>query len=102
MVEQPRFSNGKIGAALPVRVIPRASRNEIVEILNDQTVKIRLVAAPSDQETNQELIRFLAEVLGVSTSKLEVVAGAKGRDKLVSILDITSQEVHNKIIRHLA
>jgi len=102
MVKQPRFTNGKIGAALPIRVIPRASRNEIVEILNDQTVKIRLVASPSEQETNQVLIAFLSEVLGVSSSQMEVVAGAKGRDKLVSILDVTSQEVHNKILRHLA
>ena len=102
MAKQPRFSNGKIGAALPVRVIPRASRNEIVEILNDQTVKIRLVSSPSEQETNQVLIAFLAEVLGVSASQMEVVAGAKGRDKLISILDVTSQEVHNKILRHLS
>ena len=102
MGREPQFSNGKRGAALPVRVIPRAGRNEIVEILNDQTVKIRLVALPSEQETNQELIRFLSEVLGVSASKMEVVAGAKGRDKLVSILDITSQEVHKKILAHLS
>lgn len=102
MVKQPRFSNGKIGAALPVRVIPRASRNEIVEILNDQTVKIRLVAAPTEQETNQELIIFLAEVLGVPPSKLEIVAGMKGRDKLISILDVSTQEVHKKIISHLS
>ncbi len=102
MVKQPRFSNGKIGAALPVRVIPRASRNEIVEILSDQTVKIRLVSPPTEPETNQELIRFLSQVLGVASSKLEVVAGVKGRDKLVSILDVTSQEVHKKIISHLA
>jgi uncharacterized protein (TIGR00251 family) len=90
------------GAALPVRVIPRASRNEIVEILNDQTIKIRLIAAPSEKETNQMLIKFLSEVLGVSSSKMEVVAGAQGRDKLVTILDVSSQEVHNKILRHLS
>ena len=101
-MKEPRFSDGRIGAALPVSVIPRASRNQIVEVLNDQTVKIRLVAAPSEQETNQELIRFLSEVLGVAASQLEVVAGAKGRDKLISILDISSQEVHQKIIAHLA
>ncbi len=101
MRKQPHFSDGKRGAALPVRVIPRASRNEIVEILSDQTVKIRLVAPPDEQHTNRELINFLADVLGVSASKLEVVAGISGRDKLVSILDVTSQEVHNKILRHL-
>ena len=38
--------DGKKGSALAVRVTPRASRNEIVEILSDGTVKIRLTSPP--------------------------------------------------------
>ena len=102
MARKVKFSDGKKGAALPVRVIPRASRNEIAEILADQTVKVRLVSSANEQETNQELIGFLAEVLGVPANKMEIVAGSKGRDKLVSILDISSTEVHQRIVGHLA
>ncbi|MBN2043609.1 MAG: DUF167 domain-containing protein [Anaerolineales bacterium] len=102
MARKVKFSDGKIGAALPVRVIPRASRNEIAEILADHTVKVRLVSTANEQETNQELIGFLSEVLGVPASKMEIVAGNSGRDKLVSILDITSLEVHQRILGHLA
>lgn len=101
MAKEPKFSNGRIGAALPVRVIPRATKNEIVEILSDQTVKIRLVASPADNETNQELISFLAGLLGLPKSSLEIVAGESGRDKLVSILDITSQDLNQKILQSL-
>jgi len=101
MAKEPRFSNGRRGAALPVRVIPRASKNEIVEILSDQTVKIRLVAPPADHETNQELISFLADVLNMPKSSFEIVAGESGRDKLISILDITSQELNRKILQNL-
>lgn len=102
MARKVKFSDGKKGAALPVRVIPRASRNEIAEILSDQTVKVRLVSHANEQETNKELIGFLAEVLGVPASNMEIVAGSRGRDKLVSILDITSQEVHQRILGHLS
>ena len=102
MARKVKFSDGKKGAALPVRVIPRASRNEIAEILADQTVKVRLISSANEQETNQELIGFLAEVLGVPANKMEIVAGSKGRDKLVSILDISSIEVHQRIVGHLA
>ncbi len=102
MARGTRFSDGKKGAALPIRVIPRASRNEIVEILSDQTVKIRLVAPPVDGAANEELIKFLSDILDVPKSKIEIVAGATGRDKLVSILDISSQEVHQKILAHLS
>ena len=102
MAKVPKFSNGKRGAALPVRVIPRASRNEVAEILSDQTVKIRLVSPPGEQETNEELIGYLSKILGVPKKNLEIVAGNKGRDKLVSILDVTSKEIHQKILKNLA
>lgn len=102
MADKNRFKDGRKGAALPVRVTPRASRNEIVEILSDNTVKIRLTAPPVEGQANEELIVFLADVLGVAKSKLEIVAGANGRDKLISILDMNSEEVHQKILEHLA
>jgi uncharacterized protein (TIGR00251 family) len=102
MARKVKFSDGQKGAALPVRVIPRASRNEIAEILADQTVKVRLVSSAGEKDTNSELIGFLAEVLGVPANKMEIVAGNKGRDKLVSILDISSEEVHQRILGHLS
>lgn len=101
MAKEPRFSNGRKGAALPVRVIPRASKNQIVEILSDQTVKIRICAPPDENKANEELISFLAEVLNLPKSQFEIVAGEKGRDKLVSILDISTTEVHKKILANL-
>ena len=35
-----RLHGGQKGSALAVRVTPRASRNEIVELLEDGTVKV--------------------------------------------------------------
>ena len=40
--------DGKKGSALAIRVTPRASRNEIVELLEDGTIKVRIAAPPSD------------------------------------------------------
>lgn len=93
--------DGKHGAALAVRVTPRASKNEIVEVLNDGTVKIRVTAAPVEGEANEALLKFLAEILEVPVSNLEVVAGANGRDKLISVLNMDAEAVHKKIIQHL-
>ena len=101
MAKEPRFSNGQKGAALPVRVIPRASKNQIVEILSDQTVKIRLSSSADEKAANAELVSFLAEVLGLPKTQLEIVAGEKGRDKLVSILNISTEEVQKKILANL-
>ena len=95
------FHDGKRGSALAVRVTPRASRNQIVGVLNDGTIKVHLAADPSDGEANVELIGFLAEVLGVPKSRVEIVAGSSGRDKLVSILDMDVETVHQRVLAHL-
>ena len=93
--------DGKKGAALAIRVTPRARRNEIVEVLNDGTVKIHLTAQPAEEQSNQALIDFLSEILNVSDSRIEIVAGVTGRDKLVSILDMDAETVHNIILSNL-
>jgi len=93
--------NGKTGAALAIRVTPRASKNEIAEILSDGTVRIRLTAPPVEGKANAALIEFLSDVLDVSRSKIDIVAGINGRDKLVSILDLDAETVHDRILKNL-
>ena len=93
--------DGKKGAALAIRVTPRASRNEIVEILSDGTVRIRLTAPPAEGKANEALIEFLAEVLSVPRSHIEIVAGVTGRDKLVSVIDMDTEAVHQKVLQQL-
>jgi len=99
---QYHLHNGKKGSALAIRVTPRARRNEISEILSDGTVKIRLTAPPVEGKANQALIDFLADVLEVPRSRIEIVAGTTGKDKLVSILDLDAETVHERILRRLS
>lgn len=96
-----RFHDGKSGAALAVRVTPRASRNRIVEVLGDGTVKIHITAAPADGEANEQLIRFLAETLDLPKTRIEIVAGQSGRDKLISVVGMDAATLHKRIIAHL-
>ena len=96
-----RLHDGRVGSALAVRVTPRASRNEVVEVMADGTVRIRITASPVDGEANEKLVAFLAEVLNVPKSRLEIVAGLSGRDKLISVLDMDAATVHKRIVAHL-
>lgn len=93
--------DGRRGSALAVRVTPRASRNQIVSVMNDGTIKVHIASDPADDESNAELLTFLAEVLGVPKSRVEIVAGEAGRDKLVSILDMDVETAHQRIVAHL-
>jgi uncharacterized protein (TIGR00251 family) len=96
-----QLHDGKKGSALAVRVTPRASRNEIVELLDDGTIKVRLAAPPTDDESNDALLEFLSEILGVPKSRLDIVAGAAGRDKLIAVTDMDVETVHQRILAHV-
>jgi len=93
--------NGKKGSALAVRVTPRASHNEIVELMEDGTIRVRIAAPPSDNEANETLLSFLAEVLGVPKSRLDIVAGVSGRDKLISVVDMDAETAHQRILAYV-
>jgi len=103
-MERRKFElhDGKRGAALAVCVKPHASRNEIFGVLNDGTVKIHLTAPPVEDQANKALLRFLSEVLGVPVSRLDIVAGKTGRNKLVSVLDMDAETVHKRIVKHMS
>jgi len=52
------------GVLLDLRVVPRASANAIVG-LRGQALKERVTAPPVDSAANVEVVRFLAETLGL-------------------------------------
>jgi len=88
---------GEKVVVLVIRVIPRAKKNEISEILDDGTIKIRLTAPPTEGKANMVLIEFLADLLDVSVSKIEIVKGEKSRMKLLTIQNIDPDTVDKKI-----
>ncbi len=96
-----RLHDGKKGAALAIRVTPRATSNQIAEILHDGTVRIWLEAAPGD-EVNTVLRAYLANIFEVPESAIDVVAGQSGRDKLISVIDLDLETAHKKILQNLA
>jgi len=96
-----QFHDGRRGAALAIRVTPRARRNEVAEVLNDGTIRIRLTAPPVEGKANKALIQFLSQILDVPPSRISIVAGETGRDKLVSILDMEPEEAQRRILEHL-
>ena len=72
------------GVALRLRVQPRASRTEVAGTLGDE-IKIRVAAPPVDGQANEELVRFLAKLLGVARSAVTIVSGSGSRSKVAAI-----------------
>ena len=77
------------GVTFTVRVVPRASRSEIVG-LHDGALKIRIAAPPVEGAANDELVRFLARKLGVSRGAVRLVSGTSSRNKTIRIANASA------------
>jgi uncharacterized protein YggU (UPF0235/DUF167 family) len=68
---------------LALRVTPGA-RTEGIE-LGDGKVLVKVRVKPEDGKANDAVLGLLAQALGIAVSRLKVLRGATGRDKLVRI-----------------
>ena len=70
---------------LQVRVQARASRSRIVGLHGADSLKVQIAAAPVEGAANAALAELLAEVLEVRRADVILVAGERGRTKIVEI-----------------
>ena len=70
---------------LSVRVIPRASREEIVKGQNGMW-KVYLHASPERGKANERLLELMAEKFSVSKNKVKIIRGETARLKLLEVL----------------
>ena len=94
------ISSSEGGAAFAVRVVPRASKNEISG-RQGEAVKVRLTAPPVEGAANEALIGFLSEVLEVRKSQIEILSGHSARDKIVCVVGLMPQEVEARLSTYL-
>lgn len=70
---------------IKIKVIPRSSKNEIVETLPGGALRIKLKAPPVDGRANEALIEFLSEKWNVAKNKIRIVKGLKSKNKIIEI-----------------
>lgn len=92
-----KITDAQKGAAFPVRVVPRASKDEVAGQMGE-AIKVRLTAPPVEGKANEALIAFLAEKLGVRKSQVEIVAGETSRNKMVCVLGLSPVEVEKRLL----
>ena len=85
------------GTLLAVKLDPRASKNEIGDALGAE-LKIKVTAPPVDAAANEALIELLAEKLGCSRGKVELIRGRTSRHKTVMLHGFTADEARIKIL----
>jgi uncharacterized protein (TIGR00251 family) len=71
-----------------IRVIPRASKNEIS--LRDGKLLVRVTAPPVDAAANDAVVALLAAHFGAPKRAVRIVSGERSRNKIVEIDGVRS------------
>lgn len=66
-----------------VRVTPHAKQNKVVE--SDGVLRVYTTVAPENGRANSAVIELLSDYLDVPKSRIKILRGLAGRDKVVSI-----------------
>ncbi len=74
------------GTRLSLRVTPKASRNAVAAPEADRDpLRVYVTTVPEGGKANAAVLKLLSKALGLPKSRLEIVQGATGRDKVLEI-----------------
>lgn len=79
-----------------VRLQPRASRDEVVGLMQG-ALRIRLTAPPLEGRANRRLLEFLAKLLGLPKSQVQLLKGDKSRLKTIGVKGLRPVKLRARI-----
>lgn len=92
------FKDAQLGAALTIKVTPRARANKLAGVMDDGTLKVQVTAPPEAGQANAALVALLAKTFGLPAEQVEIIAGHGAERKLVSLVGIAPADVDARIL----
>ena len=80
------------GVILSVHVQPRARRTALAGLHGEAAVRVKVTQPPVDGKANRALVRFIADLLHVSTAQVSILSGGTSRKKLLKITGTTMEQ----------
>ena len=77
---------------IQVKVTPNASKNQILG-WEDETLRIKVRGVPEKGRVNEELIEFLADLLDLAKSQIQLLSGHTSRIKRLKIEGISIEQL---------
>jgi len=68
-----------------VRAVPNAPQTKLLEVMEDESLKVAVAASAEKGEANKGLVKFLAGEFGVAKEYVEIVSGITSKHKLIRI-----------------
>jgi uncharacterized protein len=97
MSQKKRLQQEKVSVKVPLHVTPGASKNEIVGILPDGAIRLKVKALPVEGKANKAVLDFFQELLQLRSDQIKFVNGQQSRIKLIEIFGMTSDQFTEKI-----
>ncbi len=85
------------GASFAVRVQPRAKRNAVAGTMGD-ALKLALTSPPVEGRANEACIEFLARLLGVPRSSIQIASGETSRNKVIRVGGLSARTVGERLL----
>jgi uncharacterized protein len=84
-------------AQIRVRLTPRAAREQI-SASDGGSYVVRVTAPPVDGRANDALCRLIARRAGVAPSRVTLLHGAKGREKVLQVDGVDAAALHERLL----
>lgn len=82
---------------MDLKVVPNKKQNRIVKCEGEFSFKVELKAKPVEGRANQELIKFLAKILGIKQDQIMIVRGTHSHNKVLRIEGTEQQKLQDKL-----
>ena len=83
-------------ATIMVQVQPNASQNKVARF-GKGVLYLRIAAPPTKGKANQELIKFLSDILGIGKDNLTIAKGMTGKRKVIVIKGLMQNQVMGQL-----
>ena len=110
MPQDPRLLDAALlaidaGVRVRVRAQPRASRDAIVEVMEDgrggAAVKVAITAPPVEGEANAALVSLFSKLFGVPKRDVSISSGETGRNKTIEVRGVSPESARALLARQL-
>jgi len=81
---------------VPLQVKPSARKIGVLGV-HDGRLKIAVSAAPEKGKANQDVVRLIAKLLGVSRSAIEIRTGATSPKKVVAVTGVSRERFSQQV-----
>jgi len=84
-----------------VKLKPKASKCAI-KVSGPKDIEVSVTSPPIDNRANDQLTEYLSDIIGIAKSSVSIIKGGHSRNKVVSINNLSEDEVFTKLRREAA